>query len=88
LKGVTAKLYDLAGRAFRLGVVICTVTYGDLILANQLESSPDFYRMRASHMFKQAETAESDALRKAYQAIAEDWARLAEQTEKAAKNPH
>ena len=39
-------------------------------------------------MFKQAETAESDALRKAYQAIAEDWARLAEQTEKAAKNPH
>ena len=68
--------------------VICTVTYGDLTLANQQESSPEFYRMRASHMFKQAETAESDALRKAYQAIAEDWASLAEQTEKAAKNPH
>ena len=68
--------------------VICTVTYGDLTLANQLESSPDFYRMRASHMRKQAETAESEALRKAYQAIAEDWASLAEQTEKAAKNPH
>jgi hypothetical protein len=57
-------------------------------LANQQESSPEFYRMRASHMLKQAETAESEALRKAYQAIAEDWASLAEQTEKAAKNPH
>jgi hypothetical protein len=140
LKGVTANLYDPAGRAFRLGVrfndeavskaehfrprtqspgaflirkgansrregtsakkrseirerqqaltVICTVTYGDLTLANPQESSPDFYRMRAAHMLKQAETAESEALRKAYQAIAEDWASLAEQTEKAAKYPH
>jgi hypothetical protein len=62
--------------------------YGELTLASEQETSPDFYRLRAAHMLKQAQTAETEALRKAYQAIAEDWARLAEQAEQAAKNPH
>jgi signal-transduction protein with cAMP-binding, CBS, and nucleotidyltransferase domain len=57
-------------------------------LASEQETSPGFYRLRAAHMFKQAQTAESEALRKAYQAIAEDWTRLAEQAEKSAETPY
>lgn len=62
--------------------------YGDLTLTSEQETSPGFYRLRADHMLKQAQTAESEALRKAYQALADDWARLAEQAEQSAKNPH
>jgi hypothetical protein len=62
--------------------------YGEPTLTSEQETSPDFYRLRADHMLKQAQTAESEALRKAYQALADDWARLAELAEKSVQNPH
>ena len=45
--------------------------------------SPDYYRKRAAQMIRQAESAQTEALRRSYLAIAEKWQRLADLEDKA-----
>ena len=42
----------------------------------------EYYRQRAEQMARQAQSAETDALRRSYLAIAENWQRLADQEAK------
>jgi hypothetical protein len=42
-------------------------------------SKSEYYRQRAEQMLQQARSAETEALRRSYLAIAENWRRLAEQ---------
>jgi hypothetical protein len=41
----------------------------------------EYYRKRAAQMLEQAETAPTEALKSAYNTLAADWTKLAEQVE-------